>query len=172
VDDDPLIRRVGRMALDRAGHDVEVAGSIAEALQELQEDAFDVAILDYFLEAGECGCDLIPPLRARQPSIKIIIMSGLGVLGELVRHAHAAGADLVASKPHIDWLALARGQAEPSTTRCSAAVDLATLKRDIIHGAFLVHRRNVSLTARALGIKRSSLQRRLRKSPLPDVEDE
>jgi ActR/RegA family two-component response regulator len=166
VDDDPLIRIVSKRTLERAGVDVVTAGSVSEALDRV--DAHGVpcqtGILDYFLGASECGCDLIAPLRARNPSIKIVVLSGLGVLAELVRHAHAAGADIVASKVNPDWLALAR--ADPSDPgRARADVDLYALKRELIHGAFLVHRRNVSVTARALRIKRSTLQRVLRKMP-------
>jgi two-component system response regulator RegA len=168
VDDDPLIRAVSRRILERAGAEVSVAGSVAEALAQLGAGRLEVAILDYFLGA-DCGCDLIAPLRARYPALRIVVLSGLGGLPELIRHAHQAGADQVASKIQVDWLALVRGDAAAASTRPRPAVDLVALKREAIHGTFLVHNRNVSTTARALGINRSSLQRVLRKTPPPGL---
>jgi two-component system response regulator RegA len=170
VDDDILIQKVSRTGLQRAGFEAVVAGSAAEVLAWVAVARFDTAILDYFLGDRECGCDLIAPLRARNRSIRIVVLSGLGGLAEIVRHAHDAGADVVASKGHVDWNALGRGESShPPPAPPPPTVDLAALKRDVIHGTYQVHHRNVSATARALGLTRSSLQRALRKTPPPGL---
>jgi ActR/RegA family two-component response regulator len=172
VDDDRLIRRIGQRTLAQAGLGVTVAASIAEALAGLGDATIDVAIIDYFLGPSQCGCDLIAPLRKHNRAMRIAVVSGLGILPELVQHALAAGADLVASKMTIDWVALARG--DPSSPRAPLrpSIDLESLKREAIQGAYLVHNRNVSRTARALGIHRSNLQRALRRMSSPMLEDE
>ncbi|HTE51535.1 MAG TPA: response regulator [Kofleriaceae bacterium] len=172
VDDDPLIQRVSRLTLERAGFEVVVASSLAGAIAQLEAGALDAALLDYFLGVDECGCDLIAPLRARHPAIRVVVMSGLGALAELIGHAHAAGADLVVSKAQVDWVGWAGGTPASPAPPLRATVDLNALRYQVIHGAFLVHRRNVSHTARALGIKRTSLQRILRRSPLPALEED
>lgn len=167
VDDDPLICKVSARALAAADFDVVVAGDAMEALGPIRARSFDTAILDYFLGPGECGCDLIAPLRAHNPTIRVVILSGLGMLPDLVRHAYGAGADLVACKAQLDWLALASGgpaAADPS----ASATELGAFKRAVIHGTYLVHRRNVTSAARALGVTRTSLQRLLRRSPPPE----
>ena len=167
VDDDPLIRRVGARALTAAGMEVSLAGNRLEALASMDTCAFDVAIVNYFLGQAECGCDLIAPLRANNPNIRITILSGLGVLPDVVRHAERAGADVVASKARVNWFSLARE--ELTCASDSPALDLGTFKRAVIHGTFLVHRRNITSTARALGITRTSLQRMLRRNPPPEL---
>lgn len=172
VDDDCLIQIISRRALDRAGFDAAAAGSSAEALAVLGDRRVDVAILDYFLGPDERGCDLIEALRAHNASMRIAVVSGLGMLPELVQHAHAVGADLVASKMNIDWVALARGDRSIPRAPLRPSIDLESLKRDAIQGAYLVHHRNVSRTARALGIQRSNLQRVLRRISSPSIEDE
>lgn len=163
VDDDPLFLKVSRRALENAGVEVTLAGSLAEARGRMFNNRFDVAILDYFLR-GECGCDLIPILRERYPGVRVVILSGLGAIAEIIHHAHAAGADLVESKTRVDWGSLAHGRARPAT-QADPALSLAGLRHEIIHGALLVHRYNISATARALGVKRSTLQRALRRTP-------
>ena len=164
VDDDPLFLKVSRRSLEHAGVEATVAGSIAEARGRMFNNRFDAAILDYFLRAGECGCDLIPVLRERYPGIRVVILSGLGAVAEIIHHAHAAGADLVESKTRVDWDFLVHGGSRPAV-KADPALSLAALRREIIHGALLVHRYNISATARALGIKRSTLQRALRRTP-------
>lgn len=171
VDDDELILRIGARTLARAGFRVSVAGSKADALALARQRRFDVAIIDYFLGPEDCGCDLAGPLRARNPTIRIVVMSGLGVLSEVVRHAYCAGADRVTSKAGADWVTLARSSADPPSP-ARPAVSFAALKREVVHGTFLVHRRNVSSTARALGMARSTLQRTLRQIPPPRLDDD
>jgi len=171
VDDDALIRNLGARVLGRAGFDVTLADTVAAALALPDPWTFDAAILDYFLIPGACGCDLIAPLRSNNPSIWIAILSGLGDMPELSRHAHRAGADVVASKGNVDWVSLVLGERTPPHAM-NPSVNLDAIKRDVIHGTYLVHRRNISQTARALGMKRGNLQRILRKTPPPDVEEE
>ena len=100
------------------------------------------------------------------------MVSGLGVLPEVVCYALAAGADAVTSKIGVNWPALARGERPQPVVPPRPVVDLDALRREAIHGTLLVHGRNISDTARALGMTRSSLQRLLRKMPLPVPEDE
>jgi len=174
VDDDALIRRVAERRLARAGFEVVVAGTAWQARYLAATEPFDVAILDYFLGPADRdpdrGTDLVGPLRARSPAIRIAVVSGLASLPDLVRHALAAGAHIVVSKTRVDWVALADGQAAAAIPPADPAVDLDVLRREAIHGTLLVHGRNVSDTARALGMTRSSLQRVLRKMPLPSLE--
>ncbi len=170
VDDDELIRKVSERALTRAGFEVAVAATTTHALELVADRCFDVAILDYFLGPGDYGCALIAPMRIRNPSIRIAILSGLGVLPELVHHGYAAGADLVGSKANVDWVSVARCERAVPDHPVHPAVDLDALKRQAIHGAYLVHNRNVSSTARALGMRRSNLQRVLRKTPPPELK--
>jgi two-component system, response regulator RegA len=166
VDDDALFRKLTERILARAGFRVATAGSSEEAIALSSSRSFDVALIDYFLGPKDCGCNIIAPLRARSPTVKVIVVSGLSLLPDLGRHAYAMGADLVEGKTGVDWIKLARGEHIPPPP-VRPAVDVYAMKRQAIHGAYLVHHRNMSSTARALGIRRSNLQRLLRKTPPP-----
>jgi ActR/RegA family two-component response regulator len=171
VDDDALIRTVAERWLTRASFEVATTGSTWQARSLAATGRFDVAILDYFLGGDERGPDLIPPLRATSPAIRVVVMSGLGALPDVARHALGAGASAVVGKTKIDWPALAAGDPPPPVA-ARPVVDLDALRRDAIHGTLLVHGRNISRAARALGMTRSSLQRVLRKNPLPALEED
>jgi ActR/RegA family two-component response regulator len=167
VDDDDLIRTVGARHLARAGFDVTVADTVASAATCCGPTGFDVAVLDYFLEAGRSGCELIPVLRAANPATRIAVLSGLAVLPEIALRAYLAGAHVVAPKAKIEWQALVRCAVGNST---GITTNLAAFRRAFVHGTYWVHQRNVSRTARALGIRRTSLQRLLREAPPPAIQ--
>jgi CheY-like chemotaxis protein len=75
VDDEPMVIRVVRLGLERAGHDVTCAGNGAEALKHLRERHFDVLITDVNMPrmSGRELCDsLREELPERDPLIFVV----------------------------------------------------------------------------------------------------
>ena len=173
VDDDSLIRQVAERSLTRAGFEVATAATTWQARFLSATELFDVAILDYFLEPGERGCDSHPRASGAQP-------------GDPHRRGERPGRPARSgplrargwrrrswpARSSVNWAALAGGEPSPPAVPPRPVVNLDALRREAIHGTLLVHRRNISDTARALGMTRSSLQRVLRKMPLPVLDDE
>ncbi|HWC20593.1 MAG TPA: response regulator [Terriglobales bacterium] len=75
VDDDPRINELNEVVLTRAGYEVEVAVSPADALQRMQAKGFDLVITDLFSSASSDAA-FIAKLRALSPSIPVIVVSG------------------------------------------------------------------------------------------------
>lgn len=100
VDDDPTIRTLFELVLDRRGHTVAAAGTIADALTLCAQRRPDVVLVDMFMPGGS-GVDLIRTLRAQQPAPRIIAITGGGTWGgvEVLETAKAAGADVTLRKP-------------------------------------------------------------------------
>ncbi|MEJ5241872.1 MAG: response regulator [Anaerolineales bacterium] len=78
VDDHREVTRLLRSTLDTLGHDLRVveAPSGEEALLEISRRKIDLLVVDYRLP-GINGIELIEKARARQPDIKIIIISAV-----------------------------------------------------------------------------------------------
>jgi two-component system, OmpR family, response regulator len=74
VDDDPDIRLMISASLQEFGYFVATAGSLAEALQLVQEVKFDLFILDVRLPDGN-GVDLCREIRELQPNIPVLYYS-------------------------------------------------------------------------------------------------
>jgi DNA-binding NtrC family response regulator len=75
VDDDDPIRESIRLALELAGIDVTMAESGERAQEVCAATTFDGAIVD-LLMPGMSGIDTIRALRARDPGLPVIVISG------------------------------------------------------------------------------------------------
>ncbi len=76
VDDDPLIRTLGKELLERLGYRVEVAEDGAGALKVWRGlGGVDLVIMDYNLPE-EDGCQVLVKLRTLDPGVRVLMASG------------------------------------------------------------------------------------------------
>jgi len=76
VDDDPLIRSLGRELLEKLGYGVETAEKGEEVLEKFQQGRFpDLVILDYHLP-GMSGLEVCRQLKSLDPGVKMLVASG------------------------------------------------------------------------------------------------
>ena len=75
VDDEPLLLRLGRRALEEAGHHVETAETGEEALEILDEAAPDLLVSDMAMP-GMDGAALAQAAVARRPGLQVLLLSG------------------------------------------------------------------------------------------------
>ena len=104
VDDDPDFAEGLALALEIAGHQVELASNGEEALRKLERQNFDVTLLDYRMP-GMNGLDSYMQIRKIKPDAKVIMMTAFEEEDRL-KQAIEAGALGVLSKPisEIDLL--------------------------------------------------------------------
>lgn len=78
VDDDEIVRSVAGIALQRAGHSVELCAAAAEAVAALRAapTGYDMAVLDVHLGRGHDGFSLAMELLALQPALRVMLVSG------------------------------------------------------------------------------------------------
>ena len=98
------------------GHEVTVAGSVAEALEKAAGTSFDLVLSDLGLPDGS-GHDLMRQLRTIQPGLVGIALSGFGMETD-VRQARAAGFFAHLTKPvSIEQLDAVLWEIDQSRTR-------------------------------------------------------
>jgi len=78
VDDDPAVQITIRLLLERAGYRVTVAGDGHKGLALFEAGQFDLLFLDIFMP-GMDGLETMRHLRARQPPVPIIVISGRSI---------------------------------------------------------------------------------------------
>jgi CheY-like chemotaxis protein len=75
VDDDSAVQATIRLILERAGHDVVVAGDGRKGLAIFESGNFDLLFLDIFMP-GMDGLETMRLVHQQQPLIPIIVISG------------------------------------------------------------------------------------------------
>ena len=98
IDDDAETCRFMREVLATDGREVEVAQDPHEALALLGGEPFDVVVSDIHLDARLSGLDLLRAVKARDPRVEVVLLSGFGTLQTAVEAVRAGAFDYV-SKP-------------------------------------------------------------------------
>lgn len=87
VDDEANIRLTLSAMLQRVGFEVASADSGAEAVTLLEQQAFDLLLVDLKMP-GMDGMQVVAAARARQPDLAIIVLTGHGSLDTAIEGLH------------------------------------------------------------------------------------
>lgn len=100
IEDDTLIRRFVRMALEELPIELVEAATIAQALDRLREAPADVLLTDLMLPDGH-GADLLDTLRADppRPGLAQCIVFSAGVSAAMRQRLEALGVRRILDKP-------------------------------------------------------------------------
>jgi DNA-binding response OmpR family regulator len=97
VDDEPQIRELLMVYLERQGYQVTSAASSQETLAALEQQPVDMVVLDIGL-ADEDGLKLLEDIKKGRPKVRVVMLTGMGFVEDLLQEAHQKGADGYVSK--------------------------------------------------------------------------
>ncbi|MFF3484150.1 response regulator transcription factor [Streptomyces sp. NPDC002701] len=97
IDDNPGIRRLLISALGFAGFEVDVAGDLTEALEQVARRPPDVIVLDVMLPGAD-GFEILQLLRARAIDVPVLFLTARDAVEDRVRGLRLGGDDYV-TKP-------------------------------------------------------------------------
>jgi two-component system response regulator RegA len=161
-DDEAFLKRLGR-AMERRGFQVEMAGSVAEAVTAIGLRPPAYAVVDLRLGDGN-GLDVVEKLRERRDDARVIVLTGYGAIASAVAAVKIGAIDYL-SKPadaaEVTQALLARGGELPQPPENPMSAD--RVRWEHIQRVYEMCDRNVSETARRLGMHRRTLQRILAK---------
>lgn len=161
-DDQPFLTRLGR-AMTARGFDVELAGSVAEAVAIVQKSPPEYAVVDMRLEDGN-GLDVLDRLHHVKPDARAVILTGYGNIATAVSAVKLGAVDYLAKPADADdiytaLMAPSDKKAPPPENPMSAD----RVRWEHIQRVYELCDRNVSETARRLNMHRRTLQRILAK---------
>jgi two-component system response regulator RegA len=168
VDDDERFRaRVVRALRDR-GFEVTAAAGYDETIAAAQAETPELALVDLRLPTRS-GLDLVRSLRDLDATTSIVVLTGYGSIATAVESIKL-GATAYLTKPvDADQIVAAfNGQADAAGDTPFAVPSLARVEWEHIQRVLADCGGNLSQAARALGIHRRSLQRKLSKDPVPE----
>jgi len=166
IDDDETFAQVLSSALSKQGFDTCYALNSAQALELAQQTPPDYAIVDLRIGA-ESGLNLIQQLIRLNNGMHILILTGYASIATAIE-AIKLGAVHYLSKPaDIAEIieALEKPDANPDIEPSSRPLSVKRLEWEHLQKVLLDHDGNISAAARALGMHRRSLQRKLAKKP-------
>jgi two-component system response regulator RegA len=167
LDDDITFASLLTRALGRRNFSCASANSCTEALQLVDKYHFTRAIVDLKLGA-ESGLHFIRELKLRQPNIDIVMLTGYSSISTAVE-AVKLGATNYLCKPADANEILAAFNTEESSFSTDinyAPISVDRLEWEHIQRILQENNGNISATARALGMHRRTLQRKLQKRPV------
>lgn len=166
VDDDEVFVSVMARALEKRGFDVYTAAGVDDAEGLLDRHHFDKALIDLKMD-GRSGLALIQTLTQRQPKCRAVMLTGYSSITTAVE-AIRLGAHNYLCKP-----ASIKEVLEAFDVQGSTDIDIPDnppsverVEWEHIQKVLAENAGNISATARALGMHRRTLQRKLLKKPV------
>ena len=97
VDDEPIVGKRLKSALEKCGYDVEVFETGQSAIQRLEEQEFDIVVSDVRMEDAD-GLEVLDAVKKSSSRTKTILITGYATV-EVAREALAKGAFDFLAKP-------------------------------------------------------------------------
>jgi len=171
LEDDAGLRRALARELADLGHAVAQAASWSE-VAAASLPSLDAAVFDLRLAGpgGASGLDALAALRAVNPGCRVVMMTGYGSHASALEAGRLGAAHYLAKPVSLPWLLWALGLGDRPAGGEEAEARGATLarnEREYIEYVMAQCGGNVSQAARLLGLRRQSLQRKLKKYAEP-----
>lgn len=164
VDDDEIFCAVMGRALARRGYAVAIAHDVESATRLAQATAPEYAVVDLKMP-GDSGLVLVRRLHALRAATRIVVLTGYASISTAVEAVKLGATHYLAKPADADDVVAAFRKLDGDTAIDVASQPLSVdrLAWEHIQRVLHEHGGNVSATARALGMHRRTLQRKLAK---------
>lgn len=168
VDDDDAFRQALSRAFLRRGLVALQAASAAEARAVVTAQRPEACVLDLRL-GQDSGLRLLPELLQLAPGLDVVVLTGYASIATAVEAVKLGALDYLPKPADADEILAALrggGGIDPVAVRETPPMSVDRLEWEHIQKVLAEHGGNVSETARALGMHRRTLQRKLQKRPV------
>lgn len=166
IDDDESFCAALQRAMQRRQFEVMTATTTAQALELATLSQVENAVVD--LRIGEeSGLKIISELLGINRDMNIVMLTGYASITTAVQAIKLGAAQYLTKPAEADAIveALQHHQADDSAEISTTPMSPRRLEWEHIQSVLAQNEGNISATARALGIHRRSLQRKLQKRP-------
>jgi len=166
VDDDNTYCDALARSMERRGFDVARAYNIFQALKHAKKHCPEFAIVD--LRIGqESGLTLVKELVNLQPEIRIVLLTGYASIATAVEAIKLGAIHYLTKPAEPDQIiaAFTNRDGNPQTPAADQPMSVERVEWEHIQMVLTENGGNISASARALGMHRRTLQRKLGKHP-------
>ncbi|MBU2885368.1 response regulator [Gilvimarinus agarilyticus] len=165
IDDDITFGEILQRALIRRGFKTDVAHNSQEAYTLSEQNDYQRAIIDLKIGA-ESGLELVDELLLRKPSLHIVMLTGYSSIATAVQAVKKGVIQYLCKPADADEILAAFTDTRETPTIPDQPPSVDRLAWEHIQSVLAAHDGNISATARALGMHRRTLQRKLSKRPV------
>ena len=167
VDDDQTFTAVMQRGLQRRDFSVQCCHSAAEAETACANFQPDYIVLDLNMPEVS-GLVVLPRLLAAAPGAKLVVLTGYSSIATAVEATKSGACNYLCKPATIDEVLAAFGDSDHGTGAEIPAepISVERLEWEHIQRVLSDNDGNISATARALGMHRRTLQRKLQKRPV------
>ena len=172
VDDDAVFRERLARAFTERGYDVRTAGTGDEAVAAAESESPEFAVVDLRMP-GMHGLEVVERLHAIDGTTRIVVLTGYGSIATAVDALRRGAVNYLTKPADVEQiLAALRSDVDPASPVDSRSVSmehvptLARVEWEHIERVVRDSGGNISKAAKALGLHRRSLQRKLAKHPV------
>lgn len=167
VDDDTTFTSVMTRGFERRGFTVQSCDNAADALEHCHRFQPSHILLDLNMPETS-GLVILPELLAISPEARLVVLTGYSSIATAVEATKAGATNYLCKPASIDEIMVAFGDTDAADPvdipRDPISVD--RLEWEHIQRVLGDNDGNISATARALGMHRRTLQRKLQKRPV------
>ena len=166
VDDDENHCWALRRAFENRGYAVRTANGVRQALTLVEDWRVHYAVVDLRMP-GPSGLTLIPCLITTNPEARIVVATAYSSIATAVEAIKLGAVHYLAKPVDADMVEAAfyRVRGDETARVNDGWVSVKRVAWEHIQRALAEHRGNISAAARALGMHRRTLQRKLNKHP-------
>ena len=166
IDDEPTFTQVLARAFGRRGYEVREAHDAAQALALIESFKPERVTLDLKM-AESSGLQLIPQLLQVLPELNIVVLTGYSSIATAVQAIKLGASNYLCKPANADEiLAAFESQSSETAEIVDMPISVNRLEWEHIQKVLAENDGNISATARALGMHRRTLQRKLYKRPV------
>ena len=167
VDDDTVFTAVMERGFKRRGFVTRACDSADSAIADCAAFQPSHILLDLNMP-GISGLVALPRLLQQAPNAKLVVLTGYSSIATAVEATKAGAANYLCKPATIDEIlhAFDSGETAQATDIPVAPISVDRLEWEHIQRVLQDNDGNISATARALGMHRRTLQRKLQKRPV------
>lgn len=169
VDDDQTFCQVLSQALQKRNFDVLVAHDLKSGSEINDKYNILYAVVD--LRIGqESGLEMVDQLHLRNENMRIVVLTGYASIATAVEAVKLGATHYLTKPANADEIvaALYKDQGDTAEPVKERPLSVKRLEWEHLQKVLMEHNGNISAAARALGMHRRTLQRKLDKRPVKE----
>ncbi len=166
VDDDPAFCRIVKRAMEARGYAVRVAHDVEHATWMAEDDPPEYALVDLKMP-GESGLTLVQRLKQLDGETCVVVLTGYASIATAIEAIKLGATHYLAKPARTEEIldAFKRVEPKPDVPISGDPMRIGQVEWEHIQKVLADHLGNISATAKALGMHRRTLQRKLSKRP-------